>query len=70
LQIAVAVPQDAAIGDDTVQIFEPDGGVGIGLGVGVGVGVGAGTGAGAATRCSTKSTLVFPFSVPAFSCVM
>jgi len=42
LQIAVAVPHDAAIGEVTVQIFEP--GVGVGLGVGVGVGVGLGVG--------------------------
>ena len=41
LQTAVAVPHGAAIGDGTVQMFDPGGGVGIG-GVGVGVGVGVG----------------------------
>src|SRR2546430_16433517 len=40
LQIAVAVPHEAEMGNVTVQMLEP--GVGVGLGVGVGVGVGVG----------------------------
>jgi len=38
LQIAVAVPHEAAMGDVTVQMLEPGAGVGVGFGVGVGVG--------------------------------
>src|SRR5207253_879973 len=46
LQTAVAVPHGAAIGDGTVQIFDPEGGFGT---VGVGDGV-------PAVRARTKST--------------
>lgn len=65
LQTAVAVPQDAAIGEGTVQTFDPDGGDGIGLGVGVGVGVGEGDGV-VVIRESEKSSVVFAESAIVF----
>jgi len=58
LQTAVAVPHEAEIGDDTVQMLELGGGVGIGVGDGVGVGLGVGDGVGEAVRASTRSTVV------------
>ena len=59
LHRAVAVPQVAANGLATVQIFDPGAGVGAGGGLGLGDGLGTGAGAGAAVaRASAKSTCV------------